>query len=49
MESDDNKALVRRSYPEIDAGNIVAMDDLVAADYLDHNCRFRGFRKDGKA
>ena len=28
MESDDNKALLRRFYAEIDAGNIDAMDEL---------------------
>ena len=32
-----NKALVRRFYEEIDKGNIDAMDELVAVDYLDHN------------
>jgi predicted ester cyclase len=42
VESDDNKAIVRRFYAEIDAGNIDAMDDLVAADYLDHNPPFPG-------
>jgi predicted ester cyclase len=34
---EDNKALVRRFYAEIDAGNIDAMDVLVAEDYVDHN------------
>lgn len=34
---DENKALVRRFYAEIDKGNIDAMDELVAEDYLDHN------------
>jgi steroid delta-isomerase-like uncharacterized protein len=33
----DNKALVRRFYREIDAGNIDAMDDLVAENYLNHD------------
>ncbi|MDT0167720.1 ester cyclase [Pseudarthrobacter sp. BRE9] len=42
METDDNKALVRRFYEEIDAGNIDAMDELVAEDYLDHNPPFPG-------
>ncbi|MET3350865.1 UNVERIFIED_ORG: ketosteroid isomerase-like protein [Arthrobacter sp. UYEF1] len=42
MESEDNKTLVRRFYAEIDAGNIDAMDDLVAEDYLDHNPPFPG-------
>ncbi|WP_040687093.1 ester cyclase [Nocardia vinacea] len=32
-----NKALIRQFYHEIDAGNIDAMDELVAADYLDHS------------
>jgi predicted ester cyclase len=34
---DENKALVRRFYAEIDAGNIEAMDELVAEDYIDHS------------
>ena len=34
---DENKALVRRFYAEMDAGNLDAMDDLVAEDYVDHN------------
>jgi steroid delta-isomerase-like uncharacterized protein len=42
METDGNKALVRRFYSEIDAGNIDAMDELVAEDYLDHNPPFPG-------
>jgi predicted ester cyclase len=32
-----NKALVRRFYEEIDKGNIAILDELVAEDYLDHN------------
>jgi ketosteroid isomerase-like protein len=32
-----NKDLVRRFYREIDAGNIDALDELVAEDYLDHS------------
>jgi steroid delta-isomerase-like uncharacterized protein len=35
--SAQNKALVRRFYEEIDKGNIAAMDDLVAEDYIDHS------------
>lgn len=31
-----NKALVRRFYAEIDAGNFGAMDELVSADFVDH-------------
>jgi len=37
IATDANKALVRRFYQEIDAGNIDAMDELVAEDYLDHS------------
>lgn len=33
----ENKALVRRFYEEIDKGNLAAMDELVAENYLDHN------------
>jgi DNA-binding SARP family transcriptional activator/predicted ester cyclase len=32
-----NKALVRRFYEEIDKGNLDAMDELVAEDYVDHS------------
>jgi ketosteroid isomerase-like protein len=34
---EENKALVRRFYEEMDKGNLAAMDDLVAKDYVDHN------------
>lgn len=37
MTTEDNKALVRRFYAAIDAGDIDAMDELVAADYVDHH------------
>ena len=37
MKTDQNKALVRRFYEEIDKGNLEAMDELVAEDYLDHD------------
>jgi predicted ester cyclase len=37
MSSEENKALVRRFYAEIDNGNLAAMDELVAEEYLDHN------------
>lgn len=37
MSTEANKALVRRFYEEIDKGNIEAMDELVAEDYVDHN------------
>jgi steroid delta-isomerase-like uncharacterized protein len=32
-----NKALVRRFYEQIDAGNLDVVDELVAEDYLDHS------------
>jgi steroid delta-isomerase-like uncharacterized protein len=35
--SEQNKALVRRFYEEIDKGNVDAMDELVAENYIDHN------------
>ena len=35
--SDDNKAVVRRFYEEIDKGNLAAMDELVAEDYINHD------------
>jgi steroid delta-isomerase-like uncharacterized protein len=37
MTTDESKALVRRFYEEIDRGNLDAMDQLVAEDYIDHN------------
>jgi predicted ester cyclase len=37
MSTESNKALVRRFYEEIDKGNLDAMDELVASDYLDHS------------
>jgi steroid delta-isomerase-like uncharacterized protein len=37
MTPEENKALVRRFYEEIDKGNLEAMDELVAEDYIDHN------------
>lgn len=33
----DNKALVRRFYAEIDAGNLAAMDEIVSEDFVDHD------------
>jgi predicted ester cyclase len=35
--SQTNKELVRRFYREIDEGNIAAMDELVAENYIDHS------------
>jgi predicted ester cyclase len=37
MSVEENKALVRRFYEEIDKGNLEAMDELVAEDYVDHS------------
>src|SRR6185295_9510188 len=37
MSAESNKALVRRFYQEIDKGNLAAMDELVAEDYIDHS------------
>ena len=37
MSSDENKALVRRFYAEIDNGNIDVIDELLANDYVDHS------------
>src|SRR4029077_19560037 len=37
MTTEEKKALVRRFYEEIDKGNLDAMDELVAEDYLDHS------------
>ena len=35
--AEQNKALVRKFYEEIDKGNIGILDELVAEDYIDHN------------
>ncbi|MGW8779476.1 ester cyclase [Streptomyces sp. NPDC055796] len=37
MSTEENKRLVRRFYREIDEGNLDAMDELVAEDYVDHS------------
>ena len=34
---EQNKALIRRFYQEIDRGNVDAMDELVAQDYVNHD------------
>jgi ketosteroid isomerase-like protein len=34
---DQNKALVRRFYEEIDKGNVAVLDELMAEDYIDHD------------
>ena len=35
--AEQNKALVRRFYEEIDKGNMGILDELLAEDYIDHN------------
>ena len=37
MSLEDNKALVRRFYMEIDKGNLAAMDELVGEHYINHD------------
>ena len=37
MPPEDNKALVRRWFAELDAGNLDIIDELVPEDYVDHN------------
>jgi predicted ester cyclase len=37
MTPEENKALVRRFFAAIDAGDIEAMDEFVAEDYVDHH------------
>jgi predicted ester cyclase len=37
MTPEENKVLVRRFYEEIDKGNLDAMDEFLAEDYIDHN------------
>jgi steroid delta-isomerase-like uncharacterized protein len=37
MGTEANKALVRRWFEETDRGNLAIIDELLAADYLDHN------------
>src|SRR5438128_8225166 len=37
MGVEENKALIRRFYEEIDKGNLEAMEELVAEDYNDHS------------
>ena len=36
MSVEENKALVRRFYTEIDAGNLAALDELVVENYANH-------------
>jgi predicted ester cyclase len=37
MSTEENKRLVLRFYEEIDKGNLDALDELVAENYVDHN------------
>jgi predicted ester cyclase len=37
MSPEDNMALVRRWFEEIDRGNLAIIDELLPIDYLDHN------------
>lgn len=37
MSPEENKAIVRRFYEEIDKGNLAAMDELVVEDYINHD------------
>jgi predicted ester cyclase len=37
MSPEENKAIMRRFYEEIDKGNLAAMDELVAEDYINHD------------
>jgi steroid delta-isomerase-like uncharacterized protein len=39
---EENKALILRFYREIDAGNIDAMDEIVAENYINHDPPFPG-------
>jgi predicted ester cyclase len=44
MSTEQNKALVRRFYEEIDNDNIDVIDELLAEDYIDHSAPpFSGF------
>ena len=42
MGAEENKQLVRRWFAEIDQGNLDAIEELVSADYVDHNPPFPG-------
>ena len=37
MSEDENKALVRRLYEALDRGDVTALDELIAEDYVDHS------------
>lgn len=37
MSPEENKAIMRRFYEEIDKGNIGVLDELVVEDYINHD------------
>ena len=37
MSTEENKALVRRWFDELDKRNFAIIDELIAEDYIDHN------------
>jgi len=37
MSAEENKALVRRWFEETDRGNLAAIEEILADDYVDHN------------
>ena len=37
MSAEENKALVRRWFAELDQGNFAIIDEVLPADYVDHN------------
>lgn len=37
MSAEENKALVRRWFAELDKGNFAVIDELLPEDYIDHN------------
>jgi steroid delta-isomerase-like uncharacterized protein len=37
MATEDNKALVRRWFAELDRGNLAVIEELIPEDYIDHN------------
>jgi steroid delta-isomerase-like uncharacterized protein len=37
MTAEDNKALVRRWFAELDRGNLAVIEELIPEDYIDHN------------
>ena len=36
MSAEDNKAIIRRFYAEIDNGNLAALDELAVEEYVNH-------------